>query len=1204
MTSSNIDITSTGSSPTTTNVNISSGIPVNNKRFNQRSNSSSSTNRPVMNNNRTPKKYTPLNSNNNNNNKPYNNNGKIKHHHHHHGHYNNNSNANTNTNSYVQYNQLVTPQTTPSNPTVIPTSPAAAYVYYTTGANGAPVPVTVTGGAPQQVVLQQPDAGHISTSGGTNTSVDFINSYNAAVQSNTSNMVVPPVTSLNTQTTNNISVPRNSHHLQGGTYDTTANANTNNGYQYNGSNIHRGSNNTTPYNKSKSGITITSKNGSVVDLKNIDKKESSGSATPVMRKVHENNTASTSLSPNNSATSTCNEIKDLSNRDEEVQGEQEKEQEEKEERKDKEELLSEQKVNDNEEKEDDEDEEEDDEEEEEEEEDDETKKATVNDFRAAILRRAAEKKKKKEDEEKKQAAAESAAAESAAAATTTTATTTTATATTTTTTANSVTSNSAVSTDNMASSEKKENETIATSTVEPKEEEQQTIEVSVDSKGDEEIKVSAEPKEESVEIPVEPLGEEAKVPAEFKQTEQEETVPATPKPMSFSEKMKLDKQATAAKSSESSEVTETDQTTAAPASHDCETQTTVDSETKEEEEQEEKKVNEDGAYLYKYYKQLLDNATPISDVFNYPYAEEVTRPKVSAEKDQSKVKYYYDLDFLMQFKDKAKVYPDKEWTAFIKKERLIGLPPTSYYYNVGGNSYGGSGRGGSMRMGRGGRQMSGRGGSGNNTGFGSRSASRRSMGERSGSSRSDSKRKSKRRGNNNSSNRSEYTSRYDSSKSGSINVNSYNNERQLQQQQFEQEFNNNRHFADENHGESAATSGAEAEQPKATNRWKPKSRMKKEVEVKTAPDGTVLLGPEEVEKKMKSLLNKLTLEKFDSISTKISAIANQSKYEEDGTTMKACLRLILDKACDEPHWATMYAKLFGVIVQNANEELKDSEYEQKKGNYLVLHYIFLIIKGEFDKGWIDKLPTKEDGTPLEPEMMSDDYYVMAAAKRKGLGLVRLIGHLYQTNLLGSTVVMSCFRKFLADINGDHPQEETLESLLELLQTVGSKFETAEIGNITGGVLLDLTFDRLQVIINKDLCSSRIKFKLMDLSDLRLEGWVDEKKKNAGPKTISEIHKEEEAKRLREFEERQYSRNSNAGSRRSMRNTSSRYGGNNTSANSNRQGSFRTIGGSSSLSSQKRTAGGNVNSTTGGTSSSNSEQEKQPSNMFDLLGTNE
>ena len=59
---------------------------------------------------------------------------------------------------------------------------------------------------------------------------------------------------------------------------------------------------------------------------------------------------------------------------------------------------------------------------------------------------------------------------------------------------------------------------------------------------------------------------------------------------------------------------------------------------------------------------------------------------------------------------------------------------------------------------------------------------------------------------------------------------------------------------------------------------------------------------------------------------------------------------------------------------------------------------------------------REDGNPLEPEMMSDEYYIAAAAKRRGLGLVRFIGYLYCLNLLTGKMMFECFRRLMKDLN--------------------------------------------------------------------------------------------------------------------------------------------------------------------------------------------
>lgn len=68
-------------------------------------------------------------------------------------------------------------------------------------------------------------------------------------------------------------------------------------------------------------------------------------------------------------------------------------------------------------------------------------------------------------------------------------------------------------------------------------------------------------------------------------------------------------------------------------------------------------------------------------------------------------------------------------------------------------------------------------------------------------------------------------------------------------------------------------------------------------------------APEYVQRKVKALLNKLTMEKFDSISNQILEWANKSEQETDGFTLRQVIALIFEKATDEAQWSEMYARL-------------------------------------------------------------------------------------------------------------------------------------------------------------------------------------------------------------------------------------------------------------------------------------------------------
>ena len=366
------------------------------------------------------------------------------------------------------------------------------------------------------------------------------------------------------------------------------------------------------------------------------------------------------------------------------------------------------------------------------------------------------------------------------------------------------------------------------------------------------------------------------------------------------------------------------------------------------------------------FMEKLKNAKPIDDIYSFKYPEDIESPNEKYKKPQ--IKYTYGPTFLLQFKDKINCKPDKEWSEATKSKIVI--LPTMARQRTRVNFAGGS----------------------ENT----RAGSSRNLESRSNS-RATPKRQLSKRGDDRRSNRPTYTPRRERMEN-------------LSRRDTRRESTN-------------IPPQEKPEPPKeevaplvpSANRWVPKFKAKK-TEKKLAPDGvTELLDSEEVQRKMKSLLNKLTLEKFDPISTDIISIANQSQWETNGETLKSVIEQIFLKACDEPYWSSMYAQLCGKIVKDLKTEISDENNAGKSGPKLVLHYLVVRCHTEFEKGWTDKLPTNPDGSPLEPEMMSDEYYALAAAKRRGLGLVRFIGFLYRLNLLTGKMMFECFRRLMKDI---------------------------------------------------------------------------------------------------------------------------------------------------------------------------------------------
>jgi translation initiation factor 4G len=295
--------------------------------------------------------------------------------------------------------------------------------------------------------------------------------------------------------------------------------------------------------------------------------------------------------------------------------------------------------------------------------------------------------------------------------------------------------------------------------------------------------------------------------------------------------------------------------------------------------------------------------------------------------------------------------------------------------------------------------------------------------------------------------------------------------------------------------------------------WKPTSIGKGPV----APEKLLAQGqhmdPEMVQRKVKAALNKMTPEKFDKIADQILAIAAQSKDEQDGRTLRQVIQLTFEKACDEAHWASMYAKFCHKMLTNIDPEIRDESIKDKNGNLvtggaLFRKYLLNRCQEEFERGWkvdLPEAPSEEkegEKKSAEAALLSDEYYIAAAAKRRGLGLVQFIGELYKLAMLTERIMHECIRKLLEF--EAMPDEAEIESLTKLLRTVGANLDNTE--KSTSKLAMDAYFQRIQNIIDLPQLPSRLKFMLMDIVDLRRKNWVS-KDTNKGPKTLDEIKAE-------------------------------------------------------------------------------------------------
>lgn len=307
----------------------------------------------------------------------------------------------------------------------------------------------------------------------------------------------------------------------------------------------------------------------------------------------------------------------------------------------------------------------------------------------------------------------------------------------------------------------------------------------------------------------------------------------------------------------------------------------------------------------------------------------------------------------------------------------------------------------------------------------------------------------------------------------------------------------------------------------STSGWKPQS-------LTSIGGDQVLPGghmpPDMVQRKVKAALNKMTPEKFEKISGDILQIAMQSRHEPDGRTLRQVIQLTFEKACDEAHWAPMYAKFCKRMLEEMSPEIKDDNVLDKSGKPvsgggLFRKYLLNRCQEDFENGWEVNLPPKPEGNTAEAAMLSDEYYVAAGAKRRGLGLIQFIGELYKLNMLTIRIMHECIVRLL-NFEG-LPDESAIESLVKLLRTVGLTMEQAP----NGSSMLDTYFERIKNIMSMEGLPSRLYYMLLDTVDLRRAGWRS-KDDAKGPKTIQEIREDAaaaqaaaEAERARQNQQR-------------------------------------------------------------------------------------
>ncbi|MBN3276690.1 IF4G1 factor, partial [Polyodon spathula] len=294
--------------------------------------------------------------------------------------------------------------------------------------------------------------------------------------------------------------------------------------------------------------------------------------------------------------------------------------------------------------------------------------------------------------------------------------------------------------------------------------------------------------------------------------------------------------------------------------------------------------------------------------------------------------------------------------------------------------------------------------------------------------------------------------------------------------------------------------GEEVQLNKAEKAWKPGAKRPSSKEEEDASSDNS--KTQELFRRVRGILNKLTPQMFQQLMKQVTELTIDTEER-----LKGVIDLIFEKAISEPNFSVAYANMCRCLMG-----LKVSTTDKPGVTVNFRKLLLNRCQKEFEKDKDDDEVFEKKQEELDAAAVDDEKQRLREeleeakdkARRRSLGNIKFIGELFKLKMLTEPIMHDCIVKLLK--NHD---EESLECLCRLLSTIGKDldFEKAK-------PRMDQYFNQMEKIIKEKKTSSRIRFMLQDVIDLRRNTWVP-RRGDQGPKTIDQIHKEAELEEHRE-----------------------------------------------------------------------------------------
>lgn len=280
-------------------------------------------------------------------------------------------------------------------------------------------------------------------------------------------------------------------------------------------------------------------------------------------------------------------------------------------------------------------------------------------------------------------------------------------------------------------------------------------------------------------------------------------------------------------------------------------------------------------------------------------------------------------------------------------------------------------------------------------------------------------------------------------------------------------------------------------------------------------------------REVKQILNKLTEDKFETLTKQILALGILNPG-----VMSGVIDMLFDKAVEEPRYAPLYARLCHRIALHEIEEkkrlLSPEEFAQT-GNHSQFRKI-LVGKCEHeynakrayssarlariraqeaadsgDAAVVAAAAAAEQAKPQYTGELTEEDYAMIKTKRRVLGNMRFIGEIFMVGLIPAKIMHAVIQELLTDVN--NPEEEEVESVCRLLPTIGAALDIPE-----SAALWEKYAERLRRLSVNPKLPTRVRFMVLDVLELRENKWSKPKLAASQPPSQQRRNSERERDR--------------------------------------------------------------------------------------------